>query len=141
MDRGQLMGTYKLQGKQVYSPVTACAPCTPRLALALALTSSYPQLKLAFQFQPSRNVVSSSSMVQVAGGGAAASEATSNVAEKDERRPSTASEAGGIGGPTTKKRRHSVLMDTSVKNFQRLLNNAGEHMRIEVENLPLRALT
>ena len=126
------MGTYKLQGKQVYSPVTACAPWTPRLALALALTSSYPQLKLAFQFQPSRNVVSSSSMVQVA------SEATSNVAEKDERRPSTASEAGGIGGPTTKKRRHSVLMDTSVKNFQRLLNNAGEHMRTEVENLPLR---
>jgi prolyl-tRNA editing enzyme YbaK/EbsC (Cys-tRNA(Pro) deacylase) len=101
-------------------------------AQALALTSSYPQLKLAFQFQPSRNVVSSSSMVQVA------SEATSNVAEKDERRPSTASEAGGIGGPTTKKRRHSVLMDTSVKNFQRLLNNAGEHMRTEVENLPLR---
>lgn len=131
------MGTYKLQEKQVYSPVTACAPCTLRLALALALTSSYPQLKLAFQFQPSRNVVSSSSMVQVVGG-TAASEATSNVAEKDERRPSTASEAGGIGGPTTKKRRHSVLMDTSVKNFQRLLNNAGEHMRTEVENLPLR---
>ena len=133
------MGTYKLQGKQVYSPVIACTPCTPCLALALsvALTSSYPQLKLAFQFQPSRNVVSSSSMAQVVGG-ATASEATSNVAEKDERRPSTASEAGGIGGPTTKKRRHSVLMDTSVKNFQRLLNNAGEHMRTEVENLPLR---
>ncbi len=76
-------------------------------------------------------------MVKVVGG-AAASEATSNVAEKDDRRPSMASEAGGIGGPTTKKRRHSVLMDTSVKNFQRLLNNAGEHMRTEVENLPLR---
>ena len=63
--------------------------------------------------------------------------------EKDERRPSTASGAGGEGGEASvaKKRRHSVLMDTSVKNFQRLLNNAGEHMRIEVENLPLRALT
>ena len=58
-----------------------------------------------------------------------------------EHRPSTASAASGggaSGGPTTKKRRHSVLMDTSVKNFQRLLNNAGEHMRTEVENLPLR---
>ena len=63
----------------------------------------------------------------------------SKVGEKDERRLSTASGGGG-GGPTstTKKRRHSVLMDTSVKNFQRLLNNAGEHMRTEVENLPLR---
>ena len=37
-----------------------------------------------------------------------------------------------------KKHRHSVLMDTSVKNFQRLLNSAGEFMRDEVENLPLR---
>ena len=39
---------------------------------------------------------------------------------------------------TGKPRRHSVLMDTSVKNFQRLLNSAGEFMRDEIENLPLR---
>lgn len=49
----------------------------------------------------------------------------------EERRPSTIS-------ATAKKRRHSVLMDTSVKNFQKLLNSAGEFMRDEVENLPLR---
>ena len=82
--------------------------------------------------------VSLSSLEVAAAGG---SYSPSN--EKDERRPSTASGAGGEGGEASvaKKRRHSVLMDTSVKNFQRLVNNAGEHMRIEVENLPLRALT
>ena len=50
--------------------------------------------------------------------------------ESEERRLSNSAVA--------KKRRHSVLMDTSVKNFQRLLNSAGEFMRDEVENLPLR---
>ncbi len=40
--------------------------------------------------------------------------------------------------PMANKQRHSVLMDTSVKNFQRLLNSTGEFMRDEVENLPLR---
>ena len=29
-------------------------------------------------------------------------------------------------------------MDTSVKNFQRLLNSTGEFMRDEIENLPLK---
>ena len=44
-------------------------------------------------------------------------------------------------GPETEaesKRKRSVLMDTSVKNFQRLLNSTGEFMRDEIENLPLK---
>ena len=36
------------------------------------------------------------------------------------------------------RRRKSVLMDTSVKNFVKLLNSAGEFMRDEIEKLPLR---
>jgi hypothetical protein len=60
---------------------------------------------------------------------AAAEERTSG-----ERRRSSSSS----GQTASNKRRHSVLMDTSVKNFQKLLNSAGEFMRDEIENLPLR---
>ena len=36
------------------------------------------------------------------------------------------------------RRRKSVLMDTSVKNFQKMINSAGEFMKDEIEKLPLR---
>ena len=39
---------------------------------------------------------------------------------------------------SAENRRRSVLMDSSLKSFQKMLDSAGEFMREEIEKLPLR---
>ncbi len=47
----------------------------------------------------------------------------------------SSSDSDGDGGADS--RRRSVLMDSSLKSFQRMLDSAGEFMRDEIEKLPL----
>ena len=87
--------------------------------------------------QPKRNVVhrtdSSSPPTQFATTEISLATSNGDGVKKNETRPKMT-----LKVESTKRRHHSVLMDTSVRNFQRLLNDAREHMRLEVENLPLR---
>ena len=55
-----------------------------------------------------------------------------------QRRSTIRSSLAGLDDEGTGARRRTVILDSSLNNFKKMLDSAGEFMRDEIEKLPLR---